>query len=80
MFALTNETLRRAGAFRYALSPKDWPPTRFPDWGRAVEEAGRHWSASSEDADGAMPDLVAAEWRIVRERADVPLEQLAHGE
>lgn len=80
VFALTNEMLRRADAFRYALSGKDWPPTRFPDWGRAVEEAGRHWSARAEDAGDAMPDLVAAEWSIVRERGDVPLEQLAHGQ
>ena len=80
VFALTNVVLARAEAFRYALSRKDWPPSRFPDWGRAVEEAGRHWSARAEDAGGAMPDLVVAEWSIVRERADVALERLAHGD
>jgi hypothetical protein len=81
VFALTDEVLSRADAFRYALSGSgnDWPPTRFQDWGRAVEEAGRHWSAWAEDADGAMPDLVAAEWSIIREHAEVPLTQLAHG-
>jgi hypothetical protein len=80
VFALTDEVLSRADAFRYALSPNDWPPTRFPDWGRAVEAAGRHWGAWAEDRVGKMPDLVAAEWSIVREHADVPLEQLALGE
>jgi len=79
VFALTNAVLSRAEAFRYALSGSDWPPTRFPDWGRAVEEAARHWSAWAEDASDAMPALVAAEWSIVRERTDVPLEQLAAG-
>src|SRR5262249_24891666 len=60
VFAFTNAVLGRAEAFRYALSGsgKDWPPTGFGDWGRAVEEAGRDWGAWAEDAGAAMPELV----------------------
>jgi hypothetical protein len=79
VFALTNVVLGRAEAFRYALSEQDWPPGRLGDWAQAVEEAGRGWSAWAEDRTGAMPDLVAAEWSVFRERADVALEQLAIG-
>jgi hypothetical protein len=79
VFALTNILLGRAEAFRYALSEEGWPPSRFADWGRAVEEAARGWSAWAEDRSGAMPDLVATEWSVFRERLEVPLEQLAVG-
>jgi hypothetical protein len=80
VFALTNVVLARAEAFRLALSGSgDWPPSRFGDWAHAVEEAGRRWSAWAEDRSGAMPDLVAEEWSVFRERGDVPLEQLALG-
>ena len=77
VFALTNVVLTRAEAFRYALSVKDWPPSRFGDWAQAVEEAGRRWSAWAEDRTGALPDLVAAEWQVFCQGAEVPLEQLA---
>jgi hypothetical protein len=77
LFALTNVILARAEVFRYALSVTDWPPSRYADWARGVDEAGRRWSAWAEDRSGAMPDLVAAEWSVFRERADVPLERLA---
>jgi hypothetical protein len=79
VFALTNLVLARAEAFRYALAGQGWPPSRFGDWGQAVEEAGRRWTGWAEDRVGAVPDLVAAEWRVVRERAEMPLEQLAGG-
>ena len=80
VFALTNVVLTRAEAFRYALSVEDWPPRRMGDWARAVEEAGRQWSAWTEDRSGALPDLVAAEWRAVCEAGLVPLEHLASGQ
>jgi hypothetical protein len=70
-------TLDRAEAFRYVLSAKDWPPSRIRDWPQAVEEAGRRWSAWAEDRTGAMPGLVAAQWGVVCEGAEVPLEELA---
>jgi hypothetical protein len=79
VFALTNVVLARAEAFRYAVSGQGWPPSRFGDWGQAVEDAGRRWSGWVEDRVGAVPDLVAAEWAVFRERAEVPLEHLAVG-
>ena len=79
VFALTNVVLTRAEAFRYALSVDDWPPRRFGDWAQAVEEAGRRWSAWAEDRTGALPDLVAEEWRVFCQGAEVPLEELALG-
>ena len=80
LFALTNVVLVRAEAFRFAVAPADeWPPSRYGDWPHAVEEAGRGWSAWIEDRTGAVPDLVAEEWNVVRERAETPLEHLASG-
>ncbi len=79
VFALTNVVLARAEAFRFALSRQDWPPSRFGDWAHAVEAAARRWSAWAEVRTGALPDLVAAEWSVFRERLDAPLEQLAAG-
>ena len=80
MFALTNVILARSEAFRFALAyVGDWPPGRYADWGRDVEEAGRLWSAWGQDRRGAIPDLVRQEWGVIRERADMPLERLATG-
>jgi hypothetical protein len=78
-FALANVVLTRADAFRFALSRHDWPPSRFVDWGREVEEAGRRWSAWAEDRAGPLPELVAAKWSVVRELLEQPLERLALG-
>jgi hypothetical protein len=77
VFALTNLVLARAEAFRYVLSVKDWPPSGFGDWPQAVEEASRRWSAWAEDPTGAIPDLVAAQWRVFCEDAEVAIEQVA---
>src|SRR5262249_38678373 len=55
----------------------EWPPA--PEWADAVEEAGRTWSALLNDHLREVPDLVAEEWAVVRERADAPLEELARG-
>jgi hypothetical protein len=44
VFALTNVVLSRAEAFRHALS-LEWPPRRFDDWAKAVEEARVGWTA-----------------------------------
>ena len=81
LFALTNVILERSEAFRFALSPVgDWPPGRFPDWARSVEEAGRRWSKWVDDRRGAIPDLLAEEWTAFRDRAEMPMEQLARGQ
>jgi hypothetical protein len=80
LFALTNVILGRSEAFRFALSPVgEWPPGRFPDWAHAVEDAGRRWSVWVEDGRGEVPHLLADEWNAFRERAEMPLEQLAEG-
>jgi hypothetical protein len=79
VFALTNVVLARAEAFRFALSVSDWPPPRFGDWAQVVVEAARRWSAWAEDRSGALPDLVAAEWRVLCQGAEVPLGQVEPG-
>jgi hypothetical protein len=79
VFALTNVVLARADGFRYALSVLDWPPRRWGDRSQAVEHAGRRWSAWAETRTGALPDLVAEEWRTLRQGAEVPIEDLAAG-
>lgn len=80
VFALTNVVLGRAEAFRFALSPLgEWPPGRVPNWAHAVGDAGRSWSAWVEDRRGTIPALVAEEWRTFKERAEIPLEDLAQG-
>ena len=89
VFALTNVVLARAQAFRFALSRQDWRPGRFGDWASGVEEAGRRWGAWAEVRVVAqltelvkgrpeeLPDRVAAEWSVFRQRLEAPLEQLA---
>ena len=80
VFALTNVILGRSEAFRFALSPlEEWPPGRVPNWSRASRRRAGSWSAWVEDRRGAIPDLVAEEWSGFRERAEIPLEQLARG-
>jgi hypothetical protein len=80
VFALTNVLLGRAEAFRYALSVLEWPPSRWGDRARAVDQAGRRWGAWAEDGKGPLPELVAEEWHILRQGAEVPLEELAAGQ
>jgi len=80
MFALTNVILKRSEAFRYALGPAaGWPPARFGDWPQTVEQVGRLWSGWVDNRHGTIPDVVLEEWSIFKERADVPLEDLATG-
>ena len=82
VFALTDVILERAEAYRFVLSPPDgvlWPPGGDATWSHAVGRAARQWSAWAEDQQGAVPELVAQNWRVIRERAGIPLEQLADG-
>jgi hypothetical protein len=79
VFALTNVVLGRAEAFRFALSVADWPPSRWGERAQAVDQAGRRWSAWAEDRAGPVPELVAEAWTVLREGAEVPLEDLAAG-
>jgi hypothetical protein len=82
VFALANVILERAEAFRFVLSPPDgvlWPPGGDASWSGSVGQAARQWSAWAEDRHGAVPELVAQEWDVVRERAGIPLEHLADG-
>jgi hypothetical protein len=79
VFALANVVLTRAEAFRIAMSQQGWPPSAFADWAHEVEDAGRRWSAWAEHRTGALPELVAAEWSVFRERLELPLDELASG-
>ena len=82
LFALTDVILARSEAHRFALSPPaglSWPPDRVPGWPEAVSDSARRWSAWVEDGDGALPDLVAEKWAVLREDADTPLHRLANG-
>ena len=79
LFALTEVILQRSEAYRFALSPpagSNWPPADVPDWPDAVTGAARQWTAWAEDGNGAIPRLLAQEWRILRARAGIPLSQL----
>jgi hypothetical protein len=82
LFALTDVILERSEAYRFVLSPPsglEWPPSRFPNWSEAVEEAGRQWSVWVEDRHGSIPHLLVEEWSVFRERAGMPLGHLAEG-
>src|SRR5262249_48994692 len=84
LFALTEVILERSEAYRFLLSPPVgvvWPPSRLSCWYDAVETAGREWSAWVDDDGqrGAIPDLLAEEWSIFRERAGMSLEHLGEG-
>src|SRR6476646_3558758 len=80
VFALTNVVLARSEAFRFALSPiEGWPPAGYPDWGLIVVGAGLDWAAWVEHRRGALPGLVVEEWAALKDRIDVPLEDLAQG-
>jgi hypothetical protein len=82
VFAVTNVLLDRSEAFRFAL-PRPvgmrWPPAGAGDWSDAVVDAGREWSAWVEDRRGPVPSMVAEEWRIALEGADLPLADLTTG-
>jgi hypothetical protein len=83
LFALTDVLLERSESYRFALSPPhgaSWPPARMPGWSDAVVDAGRQLSAAVEDATRPVPDLVAAEWEVVREGVERPLERLTHAQ
>jgi hypothetical protein len=80
VFALTDVILERSEAYRYALSPPPgltWPPADVDDWDEAVVDAGRRWGGWIENG-GEIPDLLTSEWRVVRDAADLPLEDLTH--
>jgi hypothetical protein len=82
LFALTEIVLERSETHRLALSPPagvKWPPDRFANWSRAVEEAGQQWSAWIADRGGEIPELLRNEWDVFRERADMSLDELADG-
>src|SRR5262249_33280451 len=82
VFALTEVLLERSAAYRFALSPPgddQWPPPRVEGWADAVAEAGRQWSAWAEDRQGALPELVAEEWDVIRGGTEIPMMDLTEG-
>ena len=75
LFALANTILAQTEAFRFCLSPvREWPPSRYPDWAREVEDAGREWGTWVEDRQRAVPGCLIEEWSAFCERADAPLD------
>ncbi len=82
LLALTEVILERSEAYRFALSPPfgaQWPPASLPDWPGAVTDAARHWSAWAESRSGAMPGLLARQWKLIRAQAEAPLSHLTEG-
>src|SRR5262249_8191842 len=78
LFAIAILALPCSEAFGFALSPpRDWPPHRHANWAQRIAEAARQWHTWIEARNGAVPELIAEEWRVFRGRADVPLEELA---
>ena len=79
VFALTDTLLGRSEAYRFALSPPDeaeWPPSEVPGWPDAVVDVGRQWSSWVEDRHAPVPDLLAREWKILRDAIDSPFTDL----
>jgi hypothetical protein len=58
----------------------DWPPSRFPNWTEAIEEAARQWSECVEAPKRVLPILLRDEWTVFREGTEAPLEHLAAGD
>ena len=82
VFALTEVILQRSEAFRFVLSPPAdvrWPPARLAHWSDAVIDAGREWSGWVADQHGDVPQLLAEEWGVLVDGAEIPLEHLAQG-
>ncbi|HSY42246.1 MAG TPA: hypothetical protein VLA79_22080, partial [Polyangia bacterium] len=81
LFALTDIILRRSEAYRFVLPSHavEWPPPRFADWTGAIEDAVRHWSGWVENREGPLPTLLTEEWSLFRQRAEIPLAELAEG-
>jgi hypothetical protein len=82
LFALTSLILDRSEAYRFGLAPfgaEQWQARRLHGWAEAVERAAREWSSGVEDGKRAAPDFLASAWRVLRERADMPLDGIAEG-
>jgi hypothetical protein len=80
MFAFTDLILDRAEAYRFVVSPpvgRRWPPAKT--WPQDVSTAARLWSEWITRQPGELPDLVAREWRAVRDALDTPLDAVASG-
>src|SRR5262245_24771410 len=70
LFALTNVIIARSELYRFVLSPTramEWPPQRVRGWSDAVEAASRQWSGWLDERQGALPDLLVDEWRVLFE-------------
>ena len=82
LFALTSVILERSEGYRFGLTPfgaEQIQKHRFPGWSDAVEKTARQWGGRVENDDRAIPEVLAAAWRVLRERAERPLEQIAEG-
>jgi hypothetical protein len=80
LFAFTDGVLDRSEAYRFVVSPPDgasWPPPEMPDWYVAIADASAGWRAWVDGAGAELPELVAEEWAVVRERPATTLDELA---
>jgi hypothetical protein len=83
LFALVHVVLERSQVYRFAFSPPsgaEWPPSRVAKWSDAVEEAGRQWCVWVENQRGPAPGLLTEAWGTLREKAALPLQDLARGD
>ncbi len=83
LFAFVYMVLERSQAYRFAFSPPngaEWPPRRVENWSKTVEETGRQWGVWVEHRSGPVPRLLAEAWKTLRERAAMPLDDLARGD
>jgi hypothetical protein len=82
MFAFTDVVLDRTEAYRFAVSPPaghEWPPTPARAWREALGTAALRWSEWAGEPLGDPPDLIAREWRVVRDALEMSLDEIASG-
>jgi hypothetical protein len=51
----------------------------MPDWNGAVAAAAEEWCSWVVNPSGAIPPLVADEWKVIRDGDGTPLEEVANG-
>lgn len=86
VFAVANLLLDATEAYRFAVAPpsgRRWPPPSAGDWGELVRAAAAAWRRTA--CDGGVdvpqvPDVVAASWKRLLDRLDMPLALVRRGE
>jgi hypothetical protein len=84
VFAVTNLLLDHTQAYRFAISPlvgRRWPPDDH--WRERVTAAAMAWrgtAAGAPSGDDGTPPAVCADWQVLVENRDTPVEALRRGE